>query len=104
MYYKENVYYSPATHGLRLLHTIDLSEPDYSFDLLAVFQSVENENDYYLATDSGCSCPTPFEDYLDVESLTGPLTYTQMVEEAKSLWRNRGSYQAGSDDLVGFLE
>lgn len=93
MYYKENVYYSPASHGLVLLRTIDLAEPDYSFYLLAIFQSATNPENYYLATDSGCSCPSPFEDYLDVESLTGPLTYAQAVEEAESLWEDAGSYQ-----------
>lgn len=88
----ENVYYSPEDHDLVLLGATDLAEPDYSFDLLAIWK---NEKGYYLATDSGCSCPAPFEDYNSVEDLTGPLTAEQAREEATSLWK--GSYSSEYD-------
>ncbi len=30
----------------------------------------DDKGNHYLATDSGCSCPSPFENYHDIESLT----------------------------------
>lgn len=92
--YQNNVYYKPATHGLKLLGVIKLSEPDWSYDELAIFKSINTEH-YYLATDSGCSCPIPFENYSDINSLTGPLTRSEMIEEATTLWELSGKYQPG---------
>lgn len=84
-----NVYNNPNAYGLTLVGEIELSESDYSFDILAVWR---NKEGYYLGTDSGCSCPTPFEDYKSVEDLTGPLTPAQAREEITSLWELGGSY------------
>ena len=39
----------------------------------------------YIATDSGCSCPTPFDWLKSPDQLTGPLTADQAVEEITSL-------------------
>ncbi len=87
----DNVYDNPAKHGLELVNVVDLSEPDYSFDLLAIWKGPEG---YYLGTDSGCSCPMPFENFNGVEDLTGPLTAKDAREEAQSLWDNSyGKYQ-----------
>ncbi len=69
----------------------ELSEPDWSFDLVGIWKTDEG---YYLSTDSGCSCPTPWENHTDSD-LTGPLTCEQAIEEATSLWKN--SYGGGYD-------
>jgi len=46
---------------LDFIADIDLSEPDYSFDLLRIY--VRRHDGMILwATDSGCSCPSPFEE------------------------------------------
>ena len=82
MSYNENPYYSPEAHGLTEVGQIDLSEPDYSFDILAVWH---DERGFWLGTDSGCSCPSPFENYNGRDDMTGPLTAEQAVEEAKNL-------------------
>lgn len=79
----QNVYENPKAYGLEVITVIELTEPDYSFDLLAVWKG---ENGYYLGTDSGCSCPIPFENFDGVEDLTGPLTAEGAREEATSLW------------------
>ncbi len=77
--------------GLEMIAEIDLSEPDYSFDLLGVWKGADG---YYLSTDSGCSCPTPWESHTK-DDLTGPLTAAQAREEATSLWE--GAYGGGYD-------
>ena len=67
--------------GLESLAEIELSGGSWEFDLLGIWKG---EDGYYLGTDSGCSCPIPFENY-QRESLTGPLTRVQAVEESNSL-------------------
>lgn len=69
----------------------ELYPADYSFDLLAV---LKNDKGYYLGTDSGCSCPSPWESHT-AEDFTGPLTAEQAREEATSLWS--GGYGGGYD-------
>ena len=48
------------SEGVTDLGIIDLSEPNYSFYLAWVLGTPEG---FYLGTDSGCSCPSPFENY-----------------------------------------
>lgn len=45
---------------LDLIEDIDLAEPDYSFDLLRIYLR-KSDGMLLWATDSGCSCPSPFE-------------------------------------------
>lgn len=40
---------------------------------------------FYIGTDSGCSCPTPFDWLKSPDQLTGPLTAEQAIEEITSL-------------------
>lgn len=96
MTWDDNPYYNPENHGLTLVSEVELSEPCYSFDTLAVWR---DEVGYYLATDSGCSCPSPFENYHTKADLTGPLTAEQAKEEAGSIKKN--SYEP-EYDVVGF--
>ena len=58
--YDSNVYYSPEKFGLEEVGQIEWSEPDYSFDTTVVWK--DEEGNFYQARDSGCSCPSPFED------------------------------------------
>jgi hypothetical protein len=96
---ENNVYYNPAAYNLTLIGTVNLSEPDYSFDMLAVWKG---DDGYYLGTDSGCSCPTPFESYNGAEDLTGPLTSEQTKEEAESNWRGYDpeSFRAFMEEII----
>jgi hypothetical protein len=66
----ENIYYSPEKFGLEVVGSFDWAEPDYSFDMLVVWR--ESRGKYWVGQDAGCSCPSPFEDVHDVNSLDGP--------------------------------
>lgn len=68
----ENVYYSPEKYGLELVGEFEWSEPSYSFDTLAVWK--EKRGRYWIGEDSGCSCPSPFENITDINQLDGPYT------------------------------
>lgn len=67
-----NIYYSPQDYGLEIVGEFDWSEPDYSFDMLVVWK--EKRGKYWVGNDSGCSCPSPFEEVYDMNSLDGPYT------------------------------
>ena len=68
--YGNNIYYEPEKFGLETIGTIEWAEPNYSFDFSVVWKSKRGE--YWVASDSGCSCPYPFEDYNKIEDLDGP--------------------------------
>lgn len=51
---------SEVEQHLDFIADIDLAEPDYSFDLLRIYVR-RNDGMILWATDSGCSCPSPFE-------------------------------------------
>lgn len=78
----------------------DVVVPDYSWSAVGVWHDGEG---FYLGTDAGCSCNSPWEDYYGTDPLTGPLTAEQAVEEVISLTSNSGYYgydQADVDYLV----
>jgi hypothetical protein len=62
-----NVYSSPEKFGLQIVGSIQVP-PDYNFDMVVVWQHADGT--FFWAQDHGCSCPSPFEDYRSVSSLT----------------------------------
>jgi hypothetical protein len=76
--------------GLIGVAEAELSEPDYSFDIVGVWKDANGG--LYLSTDSGCSCPSPWESHGTSDEFTGPLTKPQAIEEATALWTNAGKY------------
>jgi len=66
--FPENPYYHPEQCGLVIVAEIELSEPGYSFDTRIVWKAQNGK--LYTAHDSGCSCPTPFEDFKKLSDLT----------------------------------
>lgn len=59
--YGMNVYYYPEKSGLTIFAEIEYSSGSYEFDTRVVW--LHKDGRYFTARDSGCSCPTPFEDY-----------------------------------------
>lgn len=82
MSYYNNPVDTPEEYGFdRVVGWLSLEDEPYQFYYLAVLQ---NERGYYLGTDSGCSCPTPWESHT-ADDFTGPLTAEQAREEIQSL-------------------
>lgn len=55
------------------INEIEDNNQDYTFDILAVFRHVPSNKMWY-GRDSGCSCPSPFEDYyIDLSNLKSDL-------------------------------
>jgi hypothetical protein len=69
-YYSDDVYYNPEKFGLKTVGEIEWNGNAYEFYITVIWKNDAGE--YFMATDSGCSCPSPFEDFTSVESLEGP--------------------------------
>lgn len=82
--------------GLENLGEISLHEPDWSFDLLSVWVD-PGTGVFYGATTSGCSCPSPYEEY---ESLADLEKLGTNPHKAADWVRNAGSQDDRPDDLI----
>lgn len=74
-----NIYYSPEECGLKIFGEVQ-KEPDYDFDKFVIWERLSDHHLFY-ASDSGCSCPSPFEDYHSVDQLTPIFPATQLEFE-----------------------
>lgn len=80
------LYYSPEEWDLKPFAELELTEPDYSFDILMVWKHIKT-GVLYWDSDSGCSCPTPFEDVKSIDelySLETALDYRRLEDTAKT--------------------
>jgi hypothetical protein len=64
-----DVYHSPDKHDLTVLGELDEQDLSWEFRMLVVWKRGADGALFY-ATDSGCSCPSPFEDFHSVDALT----------------------------------
>lgn len=72
----ENVYYNPEAHDLELVGSAHDPDECYSFDQFTVWRS--KDGTLYWGSDSGCSCPAPFEGVSSLDDLeTGDETAMQ---------------------------
>lgn len=69
MGYFEDVYSSPENYGLAIVGEIEWSDESYQFDMTVLWVHGETKI-LYVGSDSGCSCPSPFEDVHSLEDLT----------------------------------
>jgi len=63
-----SLYYSPGEADLEIFETFDDPEAGYGFNMFVVWKHKDGR--LFYATDSGCSCPSPFEYYNKIEDLT----------------------------------
>lgn len=57
-----NIYYDPKEAKLEILGQLDESDLYYEYNTFVVWRDTVS-NKLFYAHDSGCSCPTPFEEY-----------------------------------------
>jgi hypothetical protein len=73
-----NIHYNPEHFGLEAFGTIDWPADDWGFDITAVWRRAQ-DGVFLATTDSGYSCPTPFEDVtLDTLTVIGSLDQFQV--------------------------
>jgi hypothetical protein len=66
--YQGTVYSCPENYGLELIFETDLDNESYQFNILAVWREIKTGR-IFVGRDSGCSCPSPFEDCTSVDEL-----------------------------------
>lgn len=63
----KNPYYNPEDHDLTILGEVEVAGV-YSFDKIVVWRR-NSDGSLFWQTDSGCSCPSPFEDIAGVADM-----------------------------------
>jgi hypothetical protein len=63
-----SLYYDPEKFGLTVIGEIEWSSGSYEYDMTVVWRRT-SDGVFVYAEDSGCSCPSPFENQ-GVEDLT----------------------------------
>lgn len=91
MSYDMNIYYQPEKHLLTVVAEWDYSDKCYQFDKRIVWRNQAGE--LLTARDSGCSCPSPFED-ISLSDLTS-VSKSALKEEAIEMSKS-GYYQGDS--------
>lgn len=64
-----DVYGQPEHFGLKILGSIEWAAESYEFNMTVVWQDPVTGQLFY-ASDSGCSCPSPYENYTSRDALT----------------------------------
>lgn len=62
-----DVYHQPEKFGLTVVAEVDAGA-SYEFDMTVVWKHEDGR--LFWATDSGCSCPSPFEAYTSLDDLS----------------------------------
>jgi len=87
-------YYSPEDFGLELIGSVDTAGT-YEYDMFCVWVHEETKAIYY-ATESGCSCPSPFED-VTIETMTR----VPEPNALRSLMKSWAEQSYGEEPLTG---
>lgn len=81
--------YQPENYGFREVGQVDWSSGSYEFDYTTVWQHKES-GEFFMADDSGCSCPSPYEGVRHVSDLTPISRMQELVDHLNE--RNEDKY------------
>lgn len=85
-----NIYCEPEKFGLAIFEEINDDNASYSFDDFVIFKRL-SDGALLWASDSGCSCPSPFES-VGVDELTQINDLAQLERDIDE-YRGEASYQ-----------
>lgn len=88
-----DVYNYPEKFGLELLGSIDDPNADWDFDIFALWRHKETGVVYY-GSDSGCSCPSPFEYYHSLSDLN-------VLDDSPGSWE---TFEESVKDWCGYAD
>ena len=93
-------YYNPEKFDLKIATSLHADE-DYDFHMLVVWQHIKT-GDVYYGEGSGCSCPSPFEDYHTLADLT--LLQKHDLEQFETQTMNQSFTGRTKGDKMEFLK
>jgi len=99
MSFLDNPYAYPEKSGLTIVGEIDWSSGYYEFDLTVVWADANDQ--LYYADDSGCSCPSPFEN-MSFADLT-PCTFFELVEHLENRASTEDPAEYSEDTLINLI-
>lgn len=102
MSWDNNPYDNPENFGLTLVAEMSWHAPCYDFDYTVAWQG--EDGTLYWASDSGCSCPSPFEDYSTLEDLTTGTKFDLMQEVQERLGNISWERSYAENQAAQFLE
>lgn len=73
---------TPETDHLEYVDSFEKEEACYSFNTFQVMFDPDTEK-YHVGEDSGCSCPSPFEDFHTLADWGKPLAAKEVVTEIR---------------------
>lgn len=75
--YGQNVSSTPEQFGFERIGEVDWEDESYSFDFTVILRDLDT-GAFYTADDSGCSCPSPFEN-VGRRDTAGPFTAHEVI-------------------------
>lgn len=92
--------------GLETVDEFDYCQESYEFDIIALFKDPK-DGKLYIGTDSGCSCPTPFETHTisnlsEVTKAEDIRAYCKNVLEGRLHVLDCGQYINSMIEAAGF--
>lgn len=101
-YGKPDVYYNPEMFDLTILSSADVAD-SYEFDMIVVWKHADGR--FFIGNDSGCSCPSPFENFDSLDELTEVTNLAEIAEFARDAWcyHSTSELNEGLADLLGGL-
>lgn len=101
----ENPYYNPETWGLGIFDEVNTGG-SYEFDQFVIWEKLEDSTLWY-GTDSGCSCPTPFEhfhEWGDLTQITKESFHSFDIALQEHHDIDRGDYHSVRNKVKKFLD
>jgi hypothetical protein len=94
--YSRNPYYDPAACGLDLVAVLDEADMSYEFNTI-IFVKDQATGKFYAAHDSGCSCPSPFENLKGLDDMV-PINNAATMEDFI-----RSQHGFGAKETIDFM-
>ena len=77
------------------------TEEGYDWSVIGVIKA---DDGYYVGTDCGCSCNSPWDYYEDASDFVGPMSFDDMCAEVRSIARMYNAVdRAELDEYLGSL-
>lgn len=90
------IYDNPNDFELTLVRDVDIAD-SYEFDIVGIWKTSDGR--HLIGHDSGCSCPTPFEN-TRVDELTEVHTLAEVADFARAKWGEWHVYDRVEDRVA----
>ncbi len=84
MTWDQNAYDTPEKLGLKIVASESEPNLSYEYNMFIIWE--DEAGQFYYASDVGCSCPSPFENYTELSDLTAS-TATEAFDALRA-WKS----------------